>query len=322
MRQDRFFTALLAFAVLPAFLNAAPLPKGSGKVEIKEEPGKLRVEIGGKFVTEYIYENTTRPFMYPIIGPTGAGMTRNWPMKDEGKEEHDHPHHKSWWYDHGDMNGVDFWSEAKGAGKTVHDGFIEVKSGDVGVIKSKDKYVTPEGKTIATDVRTLTFHNVKDALMFDFEVTTTAVGGDLIFGDTKEGTAALRLAESMRLTHGKNQPGEGHIINSEGVKDGETWGKRAKWVDYYGPVEGQTVGVAMFDNPKNPRYPTWWHVRDYGLFAANPFGVHDFEKKKEKDAGNMTVKSGESVTFKYRFYFHKGNVTDGKVAEQFAEYIK
>src|SRR5207248_335271 len=99
-------------------------------------------------------------------------------------------------------------------------------------------------KLIASDVRTLKIYNVKDADLFDFEITMKPEDGDLVFGDTKEGTMAMRLAETMRLTQPKNQPGEGHIINSEGVKDGETWGKRAKWVDYYGPVEGQIVGVA------------------------------------------------------------------------------
>jgi len=280
----------------------------------------LRIEVGGKLFSEYVYEDTSRPYMYPIIGPTGAGMTRNWPMKEVEKEERDHPHHKGWWYTHGDVNGVDFWSEAKGAGKTVHDGFVEVKSGDVGVIKSKNKLVANDGKVVATDVRTIKIYNVPDAAMFDFEYTLTASNGDVTFGDTKEGTMGIRLAESMRLKH-KSGPGEGHIINSEGVKDGNTWGKRAKWVDYYGPVEGKVVGVAMFDHPSNPRHPTWWHVRDYGLFAANPFGLHDFEKK-EKGVGNMTVKAGESVTFRYRFYFHKGNEVEAKVAERYAEYVK
>ncbi len=301
-------------------MAASPLPKGPGKVEIKKLPGKLRIELNGELFSEYVYEDTTRPFLYPIIGPGGEKMTRNWPMKDEGQEERDHPHHKSWWYAHGAINGIDFWSEVKGAGKTVHEGFEQVKSGKVGVIKSRNKLVDTNGVTVATDVRTLKIYNVKDARLMDFEITIKASNGDLVFGDTKEGTMALRLAETMRLTQPKNKPGQGHIVNSEGIRDGETWGKHAKWVDYYGPVEGKTVGVAMFDNPKNPRYPTTWHVRDYGLFAANPFGLHDFEKQP-KDAGNMTVKAGKSVTFRYRFYFHNGNETDAKVAEQFEEYI-
>ena len=132
---------------------------------------------------------------------------------------------------------------------------------------------------------------------------------------------AIRVAESMRLIHGKNKPCEGHIVQSTGVKDGETWGKHAEWCDYYGPVGGKTVGIAMFDHPSNPRHPTTWHVRDYGLFAANPFGLHDFEKK-EKGAGDLRVPVGKSITFRYRFYIHNGTTEEGKVADRYAEYVK
>jgi 23S rRNA G2069 N7-methylase RlmK/C1962 C5-methylase RlmI len=131
---------------------------------------------------------------------------------------------------------------------------------------------------------------------------------------------AMRLNESMRLER-KKKPAEGHIINSEGVRDGETWGKRANWCDYYGPVDGKTVGVAIFDHPQNPRHPTWWHVRDYGLFAANPFGEHDFEKLPNKEAGNLKLAAGQDLTFRYRFYLHEGDEKQGKVAEHYAEYL-
>ena len=113
--------------------------------------------------------------------------------------------------------------------------------------------------------------------------------------------------------------GKGHIINSEGVTGNDTWSKRADWVDYYGPVKGEIVGVAIFDHPDNPRHPTWWHVRDYGLFAANPFGIHDFEKKPA-GAGDLVIPAGQSVTFKYRFFFHKGDEKQGKVAEHYRDY--
>ena len=99
------------------------------------------------------------------------------------------------------------------------------------------------------------------------------------------------------------------------MRDDDTWGKRAYWCDYYGPVEGKTVGVAIFDHPDNPRHPTWWHVRDYGLFAANPFGQHDFEKLQDKSAGNLTVPAGKSITFKWRVLIHPGDAETGHVAD-------
>jgi hypothetical protein len=119
----------------------------------------------------------------------------------------------------------------------------------------------------------------------------------------------------------KPRPGDGHAANSEGLRDGAAWGKRAAWADYYGPVDGRIVGVAIFDNPKNPHHPTWWHVRDYGLFAANPFGQHDFEGLKDITAGNLVVPAGKSVTFRYRFYLHEGDEKQAKVAEHYKDYV-
>ena len=130
---------------------------------------------------------------------------------------------------------------------------------------------------------------------------------------------AVRLAETMRLT---GKVGHGHIINSEGVRDGDTWGKRADWCDYYGPVEDKIVGIAIFDHPENPRHPTWWHVRDYGLFAANPFGRHNFENLPDKTVGHLSVAPGKDITFRYRFYLHTGDEKEGQIAEKYQEYIK
>jgi hypothetical protein len=253
-------------------------------------------------------------------------MTRNFPMKEVPGEDKDHKHHRSLWFTHGAVNGQDFWAEAQNFGKIVHDGFAEVTSGkDVGVIRSKNKWVANDGKVFCTDELTLRVYNrpAKERL-FDYEITIQASNGELTFGDTKEGSMAIRLNESIRLKPNKENAGKptGHIVNSEGVRDGSTWGKRAEWCDYYGPVEGKTVGVAIFDHPQNPRHPTWWHVRDYGLFAANPFGKHDFESLPDKKAGDLVVPAGKSVTFRYRFYMHEGDEKQGKVAEHYAEYIK
>jgi hypothetical protein len=304
-----------------------PSDESSGEseagVKIIEAENKITVNINGKLFTEYCYNDAKRPYFYPVIGPAGVTVTRNWPMKNGENEEQDHPHHRSLWYAHGSINGIDFWTDkntyGEENGNTVHDKFLKIESGkDVGIIQSQNKYISPDGKLICTDTRTHRFYNLPDAKMIDFEVTFHASEGQVVFGDTKEGSMALRLAPTMRLT---GPVGQGHIINSEGIKDNDTWGKRAAWCDYYGPVNGEVVGVAIFDNPTNPRHPTWWHVRYYGLFAANPFGISDFEKKP-RGTGNMTIPAGESVTFKYRIYIHKGNQEQGKVAQRYKEYAE
>lgn len=289
-----------------------------GGVQI-EESDPLRITIQGEPFTEYHYRGVSRPFLYPIR-VAGVGMTRNYPMRDVAGEDRDHPHQRSLWWAHGSINGCDFWSETPDAGRTVHEKFLEVKSGsDCGVIRTANRMVAKDGTLVATDERTIRIYARKGDAMLDYDITVHASQGELRFGDTKEGTMAIRIAESMRLVKDK-KPGAGRIINDEGIRDGEAWGKRAKWVDYHGPVEGKEMGVAIFDHPSNPRHPTWWHVRDYGLFAANPFGVHDFEKKPA-GTGDLVVPAGESVTFRYRFYFHGGDERAAGVAERYREYV-
>ena len=293
-----------------------PTTNGQGVV-ITQLPEKVKVEINGQLFTEYNIHNIPRPYFYPLIGPTGANITRHWPMKDGENEEHDHPHHRSLWFAHGAVNGHDFWTDGSKNGKIIHDKLLEVASGqDVGIIRSQNNWVAAGGQIICTDTRTYRFYNQPEGRIMDFEVTIHASNGDVTFGDTKEGTMAIRVAETMRV---EGKVAKGHIIDSEGRRDNDTWGKRAAWCDYCGPVNNEIVGVAILDHPQNPRHPTWWHVRAYGLFAANPFSVHDFEKKPA-GTGDLIIKSGNSVTFRYRFYFHKGDSEQAKVKELYSEY--
>jgi hypothetical protein len=242
-------------------------------------------------------------------------------MKTTPDEAHDHPHHRSLWFGHGTVNGCDFWTEGTNCGKIVHEQFLEIISGkDSGTIKSQNNWIAADGIPVCSDTETLRiFEPVNpNERTFDFEITLHASHGPVTLGDTKEGTMSIRLAETMKL----QPPGKGHIVNSTGSRDKDTWGKRADWCDYYGPVDGKTLGVAIFDNPQNPRHPTWWHVRDYGLFAANPFGRHDFEKLADTTAGNLTIPAGQSVTFRYRFYLHTGTEKDARVADKYQDYVK
>ncbi len=311
------FAALVAIILVQGCATTGKHFANNG-VQITELTNRLRVEINGELFTEYYSKDVPRPFCYPLIGPRGLPMTRDWPMKESPDEERDHQHHRSLWFAHGSVNGKDFWSEEKQFGKTVHETFTEIKSGKKsGTIKSRNNWVAQSGEVVCTDERALTIYNrPASERLFDFEITIHALTNDVVLGDTKEGTMAVRVAETMRL---KGKVGAGHIINSEGVRDDATWGKRAAWCDYYGPVRSNIVGIAIFDHPANPRHPTWWHVRDYGLFAANPFGVHDFEKKAAGE-GNFTIPAGKSATFRYRFYLHEGDAQQGKVAEKYKQY--
>ena len=321
----------LPISILGALLLGwAASVSGAGEADgvvISQTNGALQVEINGRLFTVYHYQDVPRPYFYPVLGPDELPLTRHWPMENSPGEEHDHPHHRGLWFAHGDVNGLDFWSEGTNYCKIVHEQFLEVLSGrDFGVIKSKDSWLSHDGAVVCTDIRTMRIYNrPASERMFDFDITLQAPPDKtVVFGDTKEGTMAVRVAETMRLKN-RNRTATGHIILSTGARDEETWGKRADWCDYYGPVNvgtasPETLGIAIFDHPGNPRHPTTWHVRDYGLFAANPFGLHEFEKKPKR-TGDMPIAAGQSITFRYRFYIHQGDVKQAKVAEHYQQYI-
>lgn len=278
----------------------------SPEFRVSEEGGKVRIEQAGRLVSEYHFREVSRPFLYPILGPDEVHLSRRWPQETVPDEEHDHPHHHALWWAHGEANGEDFWSESPKAGRTVHQYFTRLSGGKQAVVSARNRWIAKSGEVVAEDERRMTFHApAEDVRVVDFEITVFAGPKGLHLGDTKEGTMAIRLAESMRLIQPKKVKGAGHILNSEGLRDDATWGKRAAWCEYNGPVGGGTYGVTILDHPANPRHPTWWHVRDYGLFAANPFGLHDFEKKPP-GAGDMKIDAGASVTFRYRFLLHRG----------------
>lgn len=317
---------------LLAALALAPFARA--EVKLIEKPDHIRVEIDGQLFTEYHFTGARRPYLYPIIGPTGVGMTRDWPLKEGTPgEETDHIHHKGLWFGHRHVNGAGFWEDSAKPGVKIgqiqHEKFLEVKGGaEQGTIRARNKWALDEGgEVICYDERTIRIHKAKEGRVLDFDVTIYAGQKDVVFGDDKDGAMATRVTETMRVERQKAKgekkapPGEGHILNSEGDKDGDAWGKRAKWCDYFGPVQGKTVGVAMFDHPSNPRHPTWWHVRTYGLFAANPFGQAQFEKLSDKKAGEYTIPAGKSATFRYRFYFHEGDPESAKVAARYSDYI-
>jgi hypothetical protein len=343
-RNSVLFSA--GVTALAFFSHRAGAAEAQGEaVKVTQGKESVRVEINGELFTEYFFTGKSHPWVapgkgpeagageartnwpmhvyyYPVLGPGGAAMTRDWPMKVVASEEHDHPHHRSLWYSHGAVNGIDFWGEGTKSGRIVHDKFLEVKGGaESGVIRSTCKWIGPDNQVVCTDERTFrVYARPNSERLFDFDITLKALDKEVVFGDTKEGSMGIRVAESMRLTHPKNKPGPGHIVQSTGLRDDKTWGKPADWCDYYGPVNGKTVGIAMFDHASNPRHPTTWHVRDYGLFAANPFGLHDFDKRPA-GTGNLTIPPRQSVTFKYRVYLHEGDEKQAQVAERYKEYV-
>jgi hypothetical protein len=306
-----------------AFLFFAALVLGSvsltrAEVNLKKTDAGVEVTLDGQPFATYIFNSGFKPIIWPVIGPTGKEMTRAWPLRTGNPDEKtDHVHQKSFWFDHGDVNGIDFWAEtARKQGKQAQTELVKAESGKVGTLVTKNDWLGPDGGRVVSDVRTVRFGGDNQSRYIDFDVVVTAVADEVTFGDTKEGSFGLRIAESMRV----DRKTGGKIITSEGLEDDKAWGKPAAWVDYHGPVQGETLGIAILNHPSSFRYPTHWHVRTYGLFAANPWGLHDFTQGKEQSA--YTMKKGDSFTLRYRVIFHKGDEKQGQIAEAFAKYTK
>lgn len=333
---------------LLVLLSACAAPRDSTAtnplgVRILQTNDVLRVELNGKLFTQYHYTNVLRPFCHPLIGPGDVPLTRDFPVREVAGESRDHPHHRSLWFGHEPVNGQDFWTERARSGKIVHRGFADISSGvNTGLIKSLNDWVGGDGKVICSDERVLRFTAAANGtILLDFEIKLIASHGEVTFGDSKEGTFAIRVADALRVValaaRGQtNQPGTGTIVLSTGERDtgasamaaraarreAVTWGKRAAWCDYHATVAGKTVGIAIMDHPANPRHPTWWMVRDYGLFAANPFGQNHFEGGPDRRAGEFKIVAGQNVTFRYRVVLHEGDEKTARIAELYQDFIK
>lgn len=252
----------------------------------------------GELVAKYLFNNSRqfKPYFYPLNAPGGLCVT------EDGPE--DHIHHRSMWTAHGDINGVDFWTETLESGRQIVKVVSIRDSEDSGIVESDEVWVSKTGNPVIDVFRRFTFKRTVNGLrVIDVEIDFEANYGDVRFGDTKEGgIISLRVAPSMRGTAG------GTIKNSRGgIGEEKCWGKRAEWCDYTGLVNGRIVGITIFDHPNNLRHPTYWHVRAYGLFAANPFGISYFEGDKSLD-GSLTVGKGNCLRFKYRILLHLGTV--------------
>ena len=330
--QSDFATKSIIHLVRPlAMLVASSIGLATADAEdivITQLDSKAVVTIDGAPFTEYVFSGHAKPILYPIVGPHGIEMTRHYPMKEDvDNEASDHPHHKSLWYTHDDVNGVQFWMEypgknaAQGPGKIIQRA-MKIKGNS---IITQDDWTAPDGNVVCSDSRTLTFGKSAVGRFIDFTITLNASqDGAVTFGDTKEGTMGIRTHPLLRIRSDEkrgNHTAKGQAINSEGIEGKAIWGRRAKWVDYWGPIDGHTVGIAIFDHPSNPRHPTWWHARDYGLVAANPFGIHDFESKPA-GTGDMTIEAGDSVTFRYRFLFHEGDPKQADIVAQYDQFAK
>ena len=290
---------------------------GETGVQLKEEADTITVTLDDRHFTTFRYAKTQfffRPYFFPVLGPNGREVTRG-ETSDISK---DHVHHRSLYVAYGEVNDVDLWGEGSNSGRVVHQNFTQKHGGAVvGRLYTENSWQTQGGDVLMTDVQNFRIYNLpEDAAILDLDLSFIAAVGDVHFGDTKEGgIMSIRVHPSMNASEG------GKIENAfGGINETETWGKRANWCDYSGVVDGTPVGIAVFDHIVNPRYPTYWHVRNYGLMGSNIFGGGTFERDPAKD-GSYTLKQGEEMHFRFRVLIHAGDANVGKVAQKYHDFI-
>ena len=298
-----------------------PAPTRSGvRMRHRKRAHEIDVRIGSKLFTTYHFApGLPRPFLHPVHGPRGIALTRGFPMEPGEGETRDHPHHRSLWVAHGDVNGSDNWTEMPDHGTQVARGGPLVVEGPVFGRMTQDlDWLNKAGEAVVAETRQYQFYACRGPRrLMDLTVRFQARSGAPVrFGDTKEGgICAVRVATTMDGSRG------GRIENSiGGVGEAECWGRPAHWVDYSGTAGGRQMGIAIFDHPQNLRHPTPWHVRNYGLFAANPFALHDYDQGLAED-GSHTLAAGESLVFRYRLLLHTRDARGARVADHYHGYV-
>jgi hypothetical protein len=310
-----FFAAILAAVAVTIDQSRA-----LAEVTVERSEHGAVVKIDGELFAEYLTQVGHQPAVWPINGPTGKPMTRQYPMGPLlPNEKDDHLHHVSLWFSHGNVNGLDFWTSRDHAAahkdnQIVHREFVTTEPSDgQAKIVTRNDWIS-EGKKICEDERTLLFGGDSQARWIDFAIKVKATEGDLTFGETKEGSFGVRVSGPLTVDARQGAA----IVNSRGQNDASAWGMFADWVDDFGPVDGETVGVALFNHPGNFRSPTRWHARTYGLLAANPFG--DAEFPPDSSAPKQTalnIAKGDEMVLRYRVLLHRGDPATAGVADAY-----
>jgi hypothetical protein len=302
-----------------SFLVLLPL---AAQVRFTKDAARIDVVIDGRpFTTLYFGDDTNKPYLWPLRSAGGKIVTRRWPMEQNTGESHDHIHHRGVTFSVDEVNGVKFWgNDPSFAARDTAIGKIAVKltaseDGDKsGKLRTTFHWTAPDGKVLLHEYRVMTFYSGSQLRIVDFDITLEAAGGQkVVFGDTKEGAFAIRLADSL------SEKGGGQMVNAEGKRGmSEVWGHRSKWVDYTGTVDGEKLGVAIFDASSNPRHPMYWHARDYGLFALNPFGQHAFDPAQPES--HWTLDGGQSLHFRWRVVIHPGDAGSAHIADLYNQW--
>jgi hypothetical protein len=325
------------FSTLVILVTGIIVSVAQPKVQLVPKPAdkKIDVLIDGKLFTSYIYpDNIKKPVLWPVITAEGNEITRQYPLKNKAGERTDHPHHIGIWLNYGDVNGLDFWNNSEAISKEdapkygtiFHETLESAKNGaGEATLLTTASWKDINGKKLLNEITEYTFSVQGKTRIIDRTTMLKAENGKVNINDNKEGMFAIRVTRELELpskgkvkvtdSHGvvteveasDDKSVSGSYLSSEGIKDDAVWATRGKWMKLSGVVNGEKVAIVIFDHPGNAGYPTYWHARGYGLFAANTLGQKVFSNGKEEM--NFSIENGESATFRYRLAIFSGEPT-------------
>jgi hypothetical protein len=333
MKKASFRSAILQVCI--SLLATAALAQSGERVRlVKAEKDKsIDVFIGGKLFTRFLFRDTLeKPVLYPIYTAAGTAVTRGFPFQPKPGEPTDHPHHTGLWFTYENVNGLDFWnnSYAIPAEKKHLYGWIKtdriekISEGDPGILVYHANWSNQEGRVLLEETTRFEFSGRGDRRMID-RITVLKADTEVVFNDAKDGMLGLRLAHELQIpektdqqfsdnkgniTRVKASPDKianGNYLTSEGKQGDAAWGTRGVWCKVYGKMGDDSVSITMMDHPSNPGYPTFWHARGYGLFAANPLGENIFTQGKK--TLNFRLHTGQTARFRYRILVDESATT-------------
>ena len=347
MDLNKKYLRLIMIVMLPVVQLMAQ-KKDMVKVEKVANEHKINITIGDTYFSSFLYPDTLeKPVLYPIATVGGTIVTRGFPLDPKPNDPTDHPHHIGMWFNYENVNGLDFWNnsyaipkEKKSAyGWVRTDKILETSSGEKGVLAYHANWVNQQQEVLLEETTMLEFSQVGHKRIIDRTTTLTA-DMPVTFNDAKDGLLGFRLAHELEIPTDKDQKftddkgivtivkggtdkiPNGNYITSEGKTGNDAWSTRGTWCKVFGKMGNDSVSIVIIDHPNNPNYPTFWHARGYGLFAANPLGEKIFTNGKSSK--NLQIAKGESVTFRYRVVIDEGknSISEEQIKKFMAEFIK
>jgi hypothetical protein len=337
--RSRVSALLMALPLLAAAASAQP------RVQVvpNESARRVDVTVDGQPFTSYIWPTSLKkPVLFPLRTAKGTLVTRGFPLEPRKGERVDHPHHVGLWFNHGDVNGLDFWNNSDAIpaaqvgkmGTIVHQKVVDTRSGaGQGELTVESEWHKPDGSTLLRERTRFVFAADGNSRTIDRITTLTALTERVVFKDNKEGTIGMRVTRALEQpatqpelftdASGRESPVKvldntgvtGQYTSSEGRKGDAVWGTRGRWTMLTGTVESEPVTIVMLDHPSNPGFPTYWHARGYGLFAANPLGEKIFSEGKQEL--NVSIEPGATLVFRHRIVILGERATAEAVERQY-----